>query len=57
MARLLGIEKVSKWNPDWPHMDEHVHAGDASTDPVALWQISIEDRRYQEAMGYQYVPA
>lgn len=57
VARLLGLHRVAKWDPAWPHMEAHVHAGEASTDPVALWQISIEDREYQEKMGFTYVPA
>ena len=57
VARLLGLHSVATWDPEWPHMEAHIHAGEASTDPVAMWQISKEDREYQEKMGYNYVPA
>ena len=57
IARLLGIYKVQRWEPSWPHMEMHVHAGEASIDPVALWDVYREDKLYQEAMGFTYIPA
>jgi hypothetical protein len=57
IARLVGIYKVQKWDPTWPHMEMHVHAGDESIDPVALWNVYREDKLYQEAMGFFYTPA
>jgi len=57
VAQLFGVRRIQSWNPSWPHMEQHVHAGDAAVDPVALLQAYREDKAYQELMGYRYIPA
>ena len=57
VAQLLGIQRITPWDASWPHMEQHVHAGDSTIDPVALLQAYREDLDYQEKMGYAYIPA
>lgn len=57
IAQLFGLSKVNKWDPTWPHMEAHVHAGDAALDPNLLWESYRADKEYQEKMKYTYVPA
>ena len=57
VAQLFGVQKVRSWDPTWKHMEEHVHAGDAAVDPVALWESYRDDKDYQERMHFSYIPA
>jgi len=57
VAGLFGMQRVWPWDPSWKHMEEHIHAGDAAVDPVALWQSYREDKDYQERMKFPYIPS
>lgn len=58
IARLIGNTNGSivPFDITWAHMEEHLHAGNISSEASFLRRAAAEDRQYQLQMGYSYLP-
>jgi hypothetical protein len=58
VARLLGNKNgtIVPFDITWAHMEEHLHAGNISSEVSFLRRAALEDRQYQLQMGFAYLP-